>query len=124
MPSVLKPVLLLDASPTAALTASPTTVDFTATCPMNLVDCHAIATATQAAGTAQFQRQALGAGAFNAMTTAALAMDTVSALIRTTTIVAAERVIAATDVVRANFVTVGANGHVYGHMEMVGITGN
>lgn len=123
MPSTLRPILILDIRPAAALTVSPTTIDFTATCPMALIDAHTVATATQGAGTAQPQRQALGAGAFANMTTAALAMDTTSALIRTTTIVAAERTVAATDVIRGNFVTVNANGNLYAHMVMLPITG-
>ena len=123
MPAVLRPPFLLDIAPAAALSASPTVVDYTATAPLVLTDCHTVATATQGAGTAQLQRQALGSGAFNAMTTAALAMDTTSNLIRTTTIVAAERTVAPTDVVRGNFVTVNTNGSLYGHFVMTPITG-
>lgn len=123
MPAVLRPAFTLDVAPTAAITASPTNVDYTATAPLVMVDCHNVATATQGGGTAQFFRQALGSGGFNAMTTAALAMDTTSALTRTTTIVAAQRTVAATDVIRGVFTTVNTNGNLYGHMVMTPITG-
>lgn len=123
MPADLRPILILDSRPSAAITASPTTVDFASTRAMGLIDVHTVATATQGGGTAQPQRQALGSGAFNAMTTAALACDTTSALTRTVTIVAAERTVAATDVIRANFVTVNTNGNLYCHFVMLPITG-
>lgn len=123
MPAVLRPPFILDIAPSAALTATPTTVDFTATAPLALIDAHTIATATQGGGTAQPQRQALGSGGFSNMTTAALAMDTTSDLIRTTTVVAAQRLVVPTDVVRGNFVTVNANGNLYLTMVMLPITG-
>lgn len=123
MAVVLRPSFVLDFAPAAALTASPTTVDFIATAPLAMIDAHTLATATQGSGTAQPQRQALGTGSFNNMTTAAIAMDTTSAITRTTTVVTAQNNVTPTDVVRANFVTVGANGHLYCHMVMLPITG-
>jgi hypothetical protein len=123
MPAVLRPVFILDIAPAAAVTVSPTNVDFTATAPLVLVDCHNVATATQGGGTAQLFRQALGSGGFSAMTTAALAMDTTSALTRTTTVVAAQRTVSPTDVIRGVFTTVNTNGNLYGHMVMTPITG-
>lgn len=123
MAAVLRPPFILDMAPAAALTASPTNVNFTATAPLVMVDAHTVATATQGAGTAQPFRQALGSGGFNAMTTAAIACDTTSALTRTTTVVAAERTVSPTDVVRAVFTTVNTNGNLYLTMVMTPISG-
>lgn len=123
MPAVLRPPFILDIAPSAAITSSPTNVDFTATAPLVMVDAHTVATATQGGGTAQPSRQALGSGGFTAMTSAAIACDTTNALTRTTTVVVAQRTVAVTDVVRGVFTTVNTNGNLYLTMVMTPITG-
>ena len=128
MPANLRPVLILDLRPVAAVAASPESVDFTATCPMVFFDANTVASATQGGGTAQPQRQALGAGGFNAMTNNAILLDTAGNVLRlgaaaTFAIVVAQRTIAPTDVIRGVFTTNNANGNLYCHFVLTPVVG-
>ena len=134
MPANLRPTLILDARPAAALGAGVTvTTDYIATCPMVLTDAHTIAVATAGvSGTASMARQALGAGAFNVMFNNPITMTTQGNVVRlalagTFNVVIAQRVVAATDVLRTSFVDGGggggANGHLYAHLVLLPIPG-
>lgn len=76
--------------------------DVTMTRPFGIVDASVLCTASQTGGAAVVQlfRQALGAGGFTAITNT-IACATAGLLGRTTTLAVAERVLAATDVLRA-----------------------
>jgi hypothetical protein len=76
--------------------------DVSVTRPYKVLDANCLCTASQTGGTTvvTVQRQALGAGSFNALSSA-MACATISNIARTTTVTVAERILAATDVIRA-----------------------
>mgnify|MGYP001598553586 CR=1 FL=1 len=106
MPAAIRsPFVIAFTSGTVTVGAT-VNVDLTLARPLDLYEATALALLTQAASTAQISRQALGAGAFSTVTNA-MAMDTANSLIRTTTIVVAQRSCVATDVLRGVFVAGG-----------------
>ncbi len=122
MPANLRPILILDFRPAAAVAVSPENVDFTATAPMVIIDAHCVATATQGGGTATLSRQPAAGGGY-ATVTAALALAVTSDLTRAAVITVAQRTIAVGDSIRGVFTTVNANGNLYAHMVMTPIAG-
>lgn len=94
----VRAVLALEITPTAVGNGNS---DFAVARPFRIYDCGVLCTITDGGGaaTAQLLRQALGAGAFNAITNA-MACTTASTVARTTTVTVAERDLVATDVLR------------------------
>lgn len=91
--------------------------DVTMTRNLEVADISVLCTATDSGGNATLTlaRQALGAGGFNALSSA-MACTTVNALARTTVITVAQQTLANTDVLRATIASAGggtANGKVY-----------
>lgn len=109
--------IFLDTAPAAALTASASeTQDYTVTRACYVMAAQVLATATAGvSGTARLSRQALGTGSFNVIT-AALAMTTAATITVGTSLVIAEYVCAATDILRVTFVDGGGAGGANGRM--------
>lgn len=96
MSLTIRPLFVVGLLPDAP---GPGNTDHTVTRPFTIIDGTVEATATQAGGTQQILRQALGAGGFNATTDAvACAVDT--ALTGVGNITALQRTFNATDVLR------------------------
>ena len=84
---------------------------------LEIADASVLCTATDSGGTATAQlfRQALGSGAYNALTNT-MACTTINLLARTTTLTVAEATLANTDVLRTTIASAGggtANGKVF-----------
>lgn len=75
--------------------------DYTATRPGDVVDVHLTSIAGMMGETITLQRQALGAGAFNAITGALACADALGTLARTALVAVAQDAVVATDVLRA-----------------------
>ena len=120
-------VMIFDFAPVTPPGAGATvTADVTCARGFDLIDAHALATATVAGSTATLARQALGAGAFVTCSTA-IAMATDGTVTRQVAgMVTAQRVFVSTDVFRCSFIDGGAgsaNGHCYAHILPNAITG-
>ena len=87
--------------------------DFTATRAGLVIDAWLTSVAGAGGDTVTVQRQALGAGAFNAVSSAMACADALGTIARTTLAAVAQDAIAATDVVRAAGSAVGTRGNVY-----------
>jgi hypothetical protein len=75
--------------------------DYTITRPFTVADVH-LATTTGAMGeTVTVSRQALGAGMFNALSSAMACADSLGTLARSTLVAVAQKTLAITDVIRA-----------------------
>lgn len=101
--------------------------DNVVTRPFSVIDVHNICTATDSGGNATLTvtRQALGAGGFNALSSA-MNCFTLNALTRTTVVTVAERTLSPTDVLRSTIASAGggtANGRVFIHVLANAITG-
>ena len=129
MPSNLRPYLVLDARPAAALGIGATSnVDFIATCPMQIADAHCAPSVGNAGSTARVLKDALGNGIFVAISAAlvwAVAGDVVRAAALGTTL--ASRTVTPTDVIRSEFIDGGggggANGNLYAHFVLTPVVG-
>lgn len=102
--------------------------DVTMLRPLAIVEVAVLCTATDSGGNATMQlfRQALGAGGFNAVSSA-ISCFTLNAIGRTTQVVVAQRTLAATDVLRATIASAGggtANGRMFIYVNPLPITGN
>lgn len=106
MPVAIRPIIVLDYTmPSAANHGA----DYVATRPLVVIDHHNQCTVAGANGTSQLLRQALGSGGFNPIT-AALAMETANALVRTANLITAQNIAQATDVLRLSFVSGAGTG--------------
>lgn len=118
-----RPAFVLDISPAAVGTGNS---DFVMSRPGDVIDALILPTVSDGGSTAQFSRQALGAGAFNTITNA-MACAASGTVARTTTITVAERSFVSTDVIRL-ILTSGGAGTVtckaYLHVLFTAIAGN
>ena len=110
MASTIRSLNILDTAPAAALGAGVTeNQDYTVTRACFVSSASVLATATVANSAARLSRQALGSGSFNVIT-ASLAMAAAATLTRADSLVVAQYVCAATDVLRVAFTDGGAGG--------------
>jgi hypothetical protein len=76
--------------------------DFTAARPFDIIDCWTRTIAGAGGGdTTTLERQALGVGAFNAVSSTIVTANVANAVVRTVTLVDAQAHVVATDVIRA-----------------------
>lgn len=110
MAASIRAFLMVEYSMAAAGVGATVNTDLTSARPFDIVDAHCVPQATAGvSGTCAFQRQALGAGNFNAITNTMTA-TTASTVARTTTVTEAERTVSTTDVVRMAVVDGGGGG--------------
>jgi len=109
MPISYRPLNALDMT----LSAPGTQTDFVVSRALTVEDITIAATATQAGGTIQLQRQALGAGAFNNVSNA-IVCDTAGVVTRAGTLANAEVAFASTDVARLAVAGAGTAGRIRG----------
>lgn len=94
---------------TSISTAATVSLILTAIRPFTIYDIHNSCTTSDANSTVQVSRDPLGGGSYAVVTSAALAIVTANAIVRTTTIVAAQRAVVALDLIKTVF-TCGTSG--------------